>query len=44
VNPDHLFLGTNLDNIKDSMQKGRRKRPWAKKFGQKKPLDWKAAA
>jgi len=25
VNPDHLFLGSNNDNIKDSMQKGRRK-------------------
>ena len=23
VNPDHLFLGTNLDNIKDRMAKGR---------------------
>ncbi len=25
VNPDHLFLGTNLDNILDSMNKNRRK-------------------
>ena len=25
VNPRHLFLGTNLDNIIDSMKKGRRK-------------------
>jgi hypothetical protein len=25
INPDHLFLGTNADNIADSMSKGRRK-------------------
>lgn len=25
VNPEHLFLGTNNDNIKDSMNKNRRK-------------------
>jgi len=24
VNPEHLFLGTNLDNIKDAMMKGRK--------------------
>jgi len=24
-NPDHLFLGTNMDNFQDSLQKGRRK-------------------
>lgn len=24
-NPEHLFAGTNLDNIRDSMKKGRRK-------------------
>lgn len=28
VNPKHLFLGTNLDNIKDRMAKGRSKAPW----------------
>ena len=25
INPKHLFLGTNLQNIEDSMRKGRRK-------------------
>lgn len=25
VNPDHLFLGTNLDNVKDCINKGRHK-------------------
>ena len=25
VNPDHLFIGTQADNIKDRMQKGRSK-------------------
>jgi hypothetical protein len=25
INPAHLFLGTNTDNIEDSMNKGRRK-------------------
>lgn len=28
VNPAHLFVGTNLDNILDSVKKGRRKRPF----------------
>lgn len=28
VNPDHLFLGTQLDNIKDRDQKGRNKKGW----------------
>lgn len=36
VRPDHLFLGTNLDNILDSMRKGRRKRPWQKVPWQRK--------
>jgi len=25
INPEHLFIGTNLDNIIDRMQKGRTK-------------------
>lgn len=29
-NPEHLFLGTNGDNIADSIAKGRRKRPGEK--------------
>ncbi len=28
VNPNHLFLGTNLDNIKDRMKKGRSVAAW----------------
>jgi hypothetical protein len=28
VNPNHLFLGTNLDNIKDRMKKGRSVATW----------------
>jgi hypothetical protein len=27
VNPVHLFLGTNADNIRDAMAKGRWKKP-----------------
>jgi hypothetical protein len=27
VNPKHLFLGTNLDNVKDKMKKGRSNSP-----------------
>ena len=27
-NPDHLFLGTNLDNVKDKISKGRMQRPF----------------
>lgn len=34
VNPEHLFLGTNSDNMKDMYQKGRGNTPveWAKKL------------
>ena len=34
-NPEHLFLGTNLDNILDSSAKGRRKTPRQRPFGLK---------
>ncbi len=27
INPDHLFLGTQMDNVHDAMQKGRHKNP-----------------
>jgi len=27
VNPEHLFLGTNHDNVRDMIQKGRNTRP-----------------
>lgn len=30
VKPDHLFLGSNLDNIKDRIQKGRAGSQWVK--------------
>jgi hypothetical protein len=30
VRPDHLFLGTNMDNIRDRMQKGRLGSQWCK--------------
>lgn len=30
INPDHLFLGTNYDNIKDMMSKGRGRKVWTK--------------
>lgn len=36
VNPAHLWLGTNLDNIKDMHQKGRGKTP-APRFGTDHP-------
>lgn len=29
VNPTHLFLGTNSDNIKDAVAKGRHFTPWS---------------
>jgi len=33
VNPDHLFLGTNADNVRDKTAKGRNKSPRGNKHG-----------
>ena len=50
INPKHLFLGTNLDNIIDCMVKGRRGRRltddevvWIRKVGMKKYLQCELA-
>lgn len=37
VRPEHLFVGTNYDNIADSMMKGRRKGVPRKKWGPDHP-------
>ena len=31
INIDHLFLGTNADNMKDAAEKGRHKQLWCRK-------------
>ena len=36
VRPDHLFLGTNLDNVRDREKKKRRKPPQGEKHGNAK--------
>jgi len=36
VNPDHLFLGTQKENIQDMDRKGRRKQPRGEKCGASK--------
>lgn len=36
VNPDHLFLGTQADNLKDMTEKGRRAKPYDR-HGEKNP-------
>lgn len=37
VNPDHLFLGTNADNVADKVAKGRSHAPQPKKRGEGHP-------
>ena len=39
VNPRHLFLGTNADNVTDSTKKGRRNRPIGSRNGNAK-ITW----
>ena len=44
VNPDHLFLGTNTDNMRDAMRKGRVFRPIGSLNGKSKLVEsdvWK---
>ena len=36
INPDHLFLGTNQDNVNDKMSKGRHKTAYGSKHGSAK--------
>lgn len=36
VNPKHLFLGTNTENMHDRDKKGRQSRPWGEKNGSRK--------